>query len=143
MTSDGKLTIYATPWAKQCRDDINSMNEFDEGDDLVRELNGDLRKVVSLYPEDFCARGFKCDPSKVLEHNVPPGTVQETPRTYQCRCWTREGEKCTDFFETHNARVAHEVHVCWLGGTHGPKLYVTTMTIFNACPMCGSQRELM
>ena len=60
------------------------------------------------------------------------------------------GEECTEFFETHTARVAHEVHVHWLGGTHGLKLYVTTMTFSNACPMCEtvfsriwSQRELM
>ena len=26
-------------------DDINSLNEFDEGEDFVRELNGDLRNV--------------------------------------------------------------------------------------------------
>ena len=38
MTSDGKLT------AKQFRDDINSLKEFDEGDDFVRELNGDVRR---------------------------------------------------------------------------------------------------
>ena len=38
MTSDGKLT------AKQFRDDINSLKEFDEGDDFARELNGDVRR---------------------------------------------------------------------------------------------------
>ena len=38
MASDGKLT------AKQFRDDINSLREFDEGDDFVRELNGDVRR---------------------------------------------------------------------------------------------------
>ena len=45
------------------------------------------------------------------------------------------GEECTEFFETHTARVAHEVHVHWLDGTNGVKLYVTTMTISNACPI--------
>ena len=28
MASDGKLTMYATPWAMQFRDDINSLEEF-------------------------------------------------------------------------------------------------------------------
>ena len=45
-------------------------------------------------------------------------------------------EKCTEIFETHTVRVAHEVHAHWLGSTHGLKQYVTTMTISNACPMC-------
>ena len=34
------------------------------------------------------------------------------------------GEKCTEVFETYTARVAHEVHARWLGGTRGLKLYV-------------------
>ena len=41
MKNDGKLTIHATPWAKQFRDDINSLKESDKGDDFVCELNGD------------------------------------------------------------------------------------------------------
>ena len=53
MASDGKLTMYATPWAMHFRDDINSLEEFDEGYDFVRELNGDLKKVFYLYAEDF------------------------------------------------------------------------------------------
>ena len=46
------------------------------------------------------------------------------------------GEERIEFFQTHTARVAHEVHVHRLGATHGLKLYVTTVTISNACPMC-------
>ena len=38
-----------------------------------------------------------------------------------------------DFFETNRARVAHVVHAQSLEGTHGVKLYVTTMTTSNAC----------
>ena len=76
--------------------------------------------------------------------SVHPTTAQQDeglPRkkrtkTYQCRCWSKVGEECTKFFETHTARVAHEVHARWLGGTHGLKLCVMTMTISNACPMC-------
>ena len=30
MTSDEKLTIFATPWAKQFRDDINSLKDLDD-----------------------------------------------------------------------------------------------------------------
>ena len=33
------------PWAKQFRDDINSLKEFDEGDDFVSQRNGDWMMV--------------------------------------------------------------------------------------------------
>ena len=39
------LTAHVTPWAKQFRDDIDALKEFDEGDVLVRELQGDLRRT--------------------------------------------------------------------------------------------------
>ena len=32
--NSAKLMIYATPWEKQLRDDINSLKEFDEGDEF-------------------------------------------------------------------------------------------------------------
>ena len=56
-----------------------------------------------------------------------PGTVKEgeegfqkeTHKKYQRKCGTKEGEKCTELFETHKARVAHEVHALSLRGTHG------------------------
>ena len=40
------------------------------------------------------------------------------------------------FLKTRIERVAQEVHALFLGGTHGLKLYVTTMTIAKVCPMC-------
>ena len=33
---------------KQFQDDINSLKEFDQGDDFVRELNGDSWKFFHL-----------------------------------------------------------------------------------------------
>ena len=42
-------------WKKQLRDDNSSLKEFDEGDDFVRALHDDLRKVLHLYAEYFCA----------------------------------------------------------------------------------------
>ena len=33
MTSEGKLAAGAAPWAKQFRDDIEALREFDEGDE--------------------------------------------------------------------------------------------------------------
>ena len=39
------LTAHVTPWAKQFRDDIEALKEFDEGDVLVREIQGDLRRT--------------------------------------------------------------------------------------------------
>ena len=53
VTSEGKPIIYATPRAKQFREDIKSLKEIDEGDDLVRELNGDLRKLFFLACRRF------------------------------------------------------------------------------------------
>ena len=97
------------------RDDINSLKEFEEGKDFVRELKEDL----STWPL----------PETVQEPGEAP--EKETHKTYRCRCWTEEGEKCTKLFETHRARVAHEVRVLRLGGMHGLKLYVTTMTMSN------------
>ena len=35
MTSEAKRIIYATLWAKQFRDDINSLKEFVEGDEFL------------------------------------------------------------------------------------------------------------
>ena len=55
---------------------------------------------------------------------------------YQCRCWTKEGERCSESLELHKARVAQEVHALFLDGTHELKQNVTTMTISNVCPMC-------
>ena len=102
MTNEGKLTRQ-----KQFRDEINSLKEFDEGDDFVRELDRDVRKVFSLYAEDFCAIELNVIRAKALEHNVAtPGTVREleevpekqTHNTWRCRCWTKDCEKCTEFF---------------------------------------------
>ena len=45
VTSEGKPIVYATPRAKQFREDIKSLKEIDEGDDLVRELHEDFRKL--------------------------------------------------------------------------------------------------
>ena len=45
MTSGEKPTVHATPRAKQFRDDIEALKEFDEGDEFVRQLEGDLRNV--------------------------------------------------------------------------------------------------
>ena len=46
--TDGQMPLHEerwetdnTQWAKQFRDNINSLKEFDEGDDFVCELNGD------------------------------------------------------------------------------------------------------
>ena len=61
---------------------------------------------------------------------------KETHKPHQCRCRTKEGEKCTERFESRKARAAHQVHALWLGGTHGLTLYVTTVTTAHACPMC-------
>ena len=131
MTSQGKLTISATPWTKQFRDDITLLREFDEGDEFARELNGNLWKVFFDAFGRLVRTGFQRDPSKMLEQNLAtarnmPRTrrgllEKETHNTDQCRCWTKEGEKCTEHCETH---------------THGLKLCVTTVTISNVCPMC-------
>ena len=50
-----KRKLTATPWAKQFRDDIEALRDFDESDDVVREMNGDLRRDFSLHVESFCA----------------------------------------------------------------------------------------
>ena len=55
MTEDGKVTPKTTPYAKRFQDDINSLKEFEGGDDIVFELDGGLRKVCRLYADDFCA----------------------------------------------------------------------------------------
>ena len=39
---------------------------------------------------------------------------------------------------THKVRVPHAVHAQSLRGTHGLKLYVTTMTTSNVCLMCAT-----
>ena len=61
---------------------------------------------------------------------------KETHKPHQCRCRTKSVEKCTERFESRKARVAHQVHALWLGGTHGQKLHVTTVTTTHACTMC-------
>ena len=55
MTEEVKLTSYATPWAKQFQDDINSLKELEGSDDFVCELKGGLREVFWLYGDEFCA----------------------------------------------------------------------------------------
>ena len=77
MPSEGKLTIHATPWAKQFQDHINSLEEFDEGDDFVPEMNGDLRKVFFMHMEDFsililpcCEQGTGAEQSRPRERNA-------------------------------------------------------------------------
>ena len=60
MTIDEKLTIYATPWAKQFRCDINSLEEGDEGDDFCARTEWRYHEgLFYLYAEDFCARDLK------------------------------------------------------------------------------------
>ena len=126
MTDDGKLTSYATPWAKQFRDDINSLKQFEGCDDMMREINGDFRHVFGVYADDFCAIDQECEEV----------SAEEIHKTYQCRCWTKEGEWCREFLETHKASIAREVRAQSLKDTRGLMLYVTTMTTSNVCSMC-------
>ena len=108
-------------------------------------MNGSLRKDSYLYAETCSAHDLNVIEARFSDTKwPPPGTAEEreeifekeTHKTYRCRCWTRQGEECTVFFETHRAGVAHEVHAFRLGSTHGLKLYVTKMRLSNACPMC-------
>ena len=39
---------------------------------------------------------------------------KDTHNTYQRKCWTKEGERLTEVFASHKARVAHEVHALFL-----------------------------
>ena len=94
----------------------------------MRGVNGDVRKALFLHVESFCALDLERDPNTILEQShcatrtcreffeVPE---KETDKTYHCRCWTREGEKRADLFESHKARVAHEVHALffWAAST--------------------------
>ena len=93
----------------------------------------------------FCALDLNLIRSRYWCRAIPPpgtrrelGEVpeKEPHKTYQCNCWTREEERCTEFFESHTARVAHDVHALFWSGTHGLKMNVTRMTISNVCPMC-------
>ena len=145
MTNEGRPTAYATPWAEQLRDYSNSLKEFGDGDDLVRELNGDLRKVSFMDVENVCALDANVVRARYWSRTWPfPGTCRElgevlekeTHKTCQCKCWTKKGEKCMERFETHKARLAHAVHALSLCGTHGLRLYFATMTFSNVCPMC-------
>ena len=55
LRREGTLTAHVTPWAKQFRDDIEALKEFDEGDVLVREIQGNLRRTrhwSSAIPRD-------------------------------------------------------------------------------------------
>ena len=78
-----------TPWEKQFRDDINSLKEFDESDDFVRELNGDLKKVFHLYAEDFCALDSNVIRARYWSTKGPEEREEalgkETLNTCQCR----------------------------------------------------------
>ena len=53
MTNDGKLTLYVTPWAELFCDDIELLREFGEGDEFLRELNGDLVKFFACVLKMF------------------------------------------------------------------------------------------
>ena len=110
----------------------------------MRELNGDLRKVFTcmmkiLHLVEMASDrdiGAQNDRSRGQPKNVKRFLGKKaTHKTHQCRCRTKEGEKCTERFESREARVAHQVHAVWLGGTHGLKLYVTTVTTTRACPI--------
>ena len=119
MKNDGKLTIHATPWAKRFRDDINSLKEFDEGDDFVCELNGDWMKFFVC--RRFLRTRFNFDPKngrlQKQQKNVRSLVRKKTPKTYHCRCWAKEVRNAPSF-ETHKSTAAHEV-----GGTHVLKPY--------------------
>ena len=58
LRREGTLTAHVNPWAKQFRDDIEALKEFDKRDVFVRELQGDLlRTVLSSHVDFFCALG--------------------------------------------------------------------------------------
>ena len=56
MTGKGTLTPFASSRAKEFRDDINLLDEIDEGDEFVQELAGDLRNVFFCCTQKICAR---------------------------------------------------------------------------------------
>ena len=53
MTRDGHLTAYATPWATQFRDDIESLRHVDESDERASDTRGDMRTLISELTERF------------------------------------------------------------------------------------------
>ena len=58
MTSVEKLIAHATPRAKKFRNDIEALKEVDDGDQFVRELQRDSRKVMSSHVDLCCALYF-------------------------------------------------------------------------------------
>ena len=90
-TDEVKLTIYATPWTQQFRDDVEALMELDEGD----ELDGDLRKGLLLCVlKDFCTLDLNVVRATCWSRAISsPGTRRElgevldkeTHKTYHLR----------------------------------------------------------
>ena len=70
----------------------------------MRDLNGDLRQASLLHVESFCALDLNVIRARYWSAIPPPGKrrefgevrEKETHKTYQCRNWTKESEKCTE-----------------------------------------------
>ena len=56
---------------------MNSLTEFEGGDDFVRELNGDVREFLWLYADDVCAIDLK------VTSWLPSGTNHEREEAYE------------------------------------------------------------
>ena len=88
--------------------------------------------VLNVIRARYWSRSF---PPPGTRRELGETTEKETHKTYQCKCWTKERQSCTEFFEPHRTRVSHEVHALFWGGIHRLKMYVTTMTISDVYQM--------
>ena len=119
----------------QFSDDVASLEQFDEGAELVETAAGDLCFFLSEATR-FAKLDLSIMKARYWRRCVPPPGPQKTrgkndtaptPETpFQRRCLTKEGTRCGRMFASTTGRMAHEVRATDVAGTHGLKLYATT-----------------
>lgn len=134
MDQHGRLAVYASLWTKQFQHDIGTSAESGDGDESLKDMNGDIGKLFATRLGRFCDFRSNYFRAKHCSGDFAPrgtkkGRGQEneehTPEVlFKCRCCKKDGPRCEAFSVTDRRRVAREVHATELGGTT------------NVCPHC-------
>ena len=107
-------------------DGIKSLKESEEGHGFVRALSGDLRKVFFFNictPNIFCALDLNVIPARdwsttsATPGNSPRrrrGSRERNAQNFPVQTFDKRGREVHGFFDTHKARVAHDVHALFL-----------------------------
>ena len=133
----------SNPWLLQLRDDIESLQEYDDLYEICEVTDGKLLRLFLKHEarDLFINADFSQIKSKFLSKNVaPPGfapppqadgpiNVDDVSKMYSCAFVYADGSKCGKSYNKYQAFTMHR-------RAHGDTNVVRKCVLSNKCPVC-------